>query len=250
MPFRITNGYDYAQSMADCMYYPERPYFGDNRAESRVFGQLINQLPQETLVFHSMKFFNGDRDYEVDFVIAHPEIGIALLEVKASQVRVRNGGWEQFNRSEHKWHVKDIRGQIAQNNRMVIQLLKQEFGEAIPEVRGYLVTPETEFPADARTGQISRNQIIDSTQIENMWGHISSDLKARSLERRQVRLPFGNGPFEFLKRQFADNEETYEEMIRSTKERGLAIEALSRNQVALLDFMADNKRISWVRGLP
>ena len=249
MPFRITNGYHYAQLMADCTYFPKRLHFGDNGAEESVFGQLISQLPEETLVFHSMKFFNGDRDYEIDFVIAHPELGIALLEVKASLVRVRNGGWEQFNRNENKWYTKDIRGQLALNNRMLLQILKSEFGDAIPVVRGYLVTPDTEFPADAKTGQIARNQIIDSTQIENMWEHISYDLSDHAQDRRHQQLPFGNAPFEFLKRQFSDNEETYEEMIRSTKERGLAIEALSRNQVALLDFMSDNKRML-IRGGP
>jgi len=237
--------------MADCTVYPPHPNFGNNDAEERVFGSIMLQLPEQVTLIHSMKYFDSDREYEIDFLIGHPDFGIAVLEVKGSDLKYSNTGWQQYNRAEHRWYPKDIRKQLGTNKRWIVNMLIERFGDLIPPVSGFLVTPDTAFRNTDNVGGFARRSIVDSTQVDNLWEIVSSRLADKLTE---PRFAYGSiwtwkEQIEYIRDQFHTYHDTYEEQIRSTQERGLAIESLSKNQVALLDFMGDNSRML-VRGGP
>jgi Nuclease-related domain len=133
----------YAQLMAECSYFPNPPHFGGNHAEEAVFGDLLLQLPAEASLFHGVKYFDGDREHEIDFLIAHPEFGIALLEVKGGQLRSVAGHWEQYSNRDNAWHREDPAEQLGRNSRWIVSLMKKQFGNQLPPVRGFLVTPDS-----------------------------------------------------------------------------------------------------------
>jgi Nuclease-related domain len=63
------------------------------RAEVRVFDSLQAQLSDEFLVFYGVAWLNKGRrgtfeDGEADFVVAHSEYGILVIEVKGGGIEV------------------------------------------------------------------------------------------------------------------------------------------------------------------
>ena len=142
------------------------------------------QLPEEVTLFHSVRHFDSDREYEIDFLIGHPELGIAVLEVKGSHLKYSKSGWQQFNRSEDAWHHLDIRRQLGMNKRWIVNKLIEQFGDVIPPVRGFLVTPDTAFRDIDTVGDFARKSIIDSTQINQLWDIVSRRLGEKLSEPR------------------------------------------------------------------
>lgn len=65
-----------------------------SEAEKRVWSALKASLPAPWTAWHSLRIRDG-RGYtgEGDFVLAHPERGLLVLEVKGGQVEQRDGRW-------------------------------------------------------------------------------------------------------------------------------------------------------------
>ena len=73
--------------------YPQ-PMRPDTRshAERKLYAALQEQLPHGYVVFHSVAWQVRDTaagvcDGETDFCIAHPDLGILLVEVKGGRIR-------------------------------------------------------------------------------------------------------------------------------------------------------------------
>jgi hypothetical protein len=71
----------------------------DSYAEQAVYGALATGLPPGWTAWHSLRIRDGKNlDGEGDFVLAVPERGLLVLEVKGGQVEVRDGRWFQNGR--------------------------------------------------------------------------------------------------------------------------------------------------------
>lgn len=91
--------------------YPERlpdDVLNDSRrrAEVKVYNSL-SRLGPPFCVFYSVAWQvqdikSGARDGEADFIIAHPELGVMILEVKGGQIR--------YDSSQKQWFSKDRQG--------------------------------------------------------------------------------------------------------------------------------------------
>jgi len=98
---------------------PSHPLFGDGgRAERAVWEVLRDQLPDDAVLFHSLRLQDRQREYEADLVVLLPGVGWAVIEVKGGDVRRQDGVWEQ--RQQGVWRQIDPVGQ-AQDCRHVLQ---------------------------------------------------------------------------------------------------------------------------------
>ena len=61
--------------------YPAQPLFADP-SENEVWHALIAQLPADAAVVCNLKILDTDKQYEMDFIVLWPEVGVAVLEVK------------------------------------------------------------------------------------------------------------------------------------------------------------------------
>ncbi len=68
--------------------FPERPRAGAPTSERRVYEQLARTLDDRFVVFHSLAWHGRGKkpDGEADFVIAHPDLGMLVLEVKGGGI--------------------------------------------------------------------------------------------------------------------------------------------------------------------
>jgi len=74
-------------------------------AERRLYHALQRSLPDDFVVFHSVRWLaqdpqSGPREGETDFIIAHPTLGILVLEVK--------GGCIRYDGALAQWYSNDI----------------------------------------------------------------------------------------------------------------------------------------------
>ncbi|MCM2332658.1 MAG: NERD domain-containing protein/DEAD/DEAH box helicase [Anaeromyxobacteraceae bacterium] len=70
-----------------------------SKAEARVWEALKKRLPAGWSAWHSLKLRDRKATFgEGDFVLAHPERGILILEVKGGQLEVCDGHWFQNGR--------------------------------------------------------------------------------------------------------------------------------------------------------
>ena len=85
--------------MARMYPQPIRPDTLSN-AERELYAKFQRQLPDDFVVFHSVSWqvrdtTSGVRDGETDFVVAHPDFGILIVEVKGGRISYdgRTGQW-------------------------------------------------------------------------------------------------------------------------------------------------------------
>ncbi len=101
-------------------------------AERDVYPALQAQLDEGHLVFYSVAWLakskgEGARDGEVDFVIANPQKGILLLEVKGGQVcrDGASGRWISIDRSHHEHDIQDPYEQVRVSKHALLQKLAE-----------------------------------------------------------------------------------------------------------------------------
>jgi len=82
--------------MATGIWPRTQPRTTDSHAEQRVYEALKRQLPSSWSAWHSLRIRTaGGMEGEGDFVLAIPERGFLVLEVKGGQMEMRDGRWFQ-----------------------------------------------------------------------------------------------------------------------------------------------------------
>jgi len=108
---------------------PSWPVEARSSAERRVFEALRAALPDEYVVLHSVKMLEpGEarrsvvpKEWETDFVIAHPQNGATVLEVK--------GGRINLDATSGRWSSTDRDGQIHEIRNPFVQA--EDFSRAL-----------------------------------------------------------------------------------------------------------------------
>src|SRR4030042_462272 len=78
------------------LYPPAEPRPTRSPAERKVHAALSKHLPKGWHAWHSLRLKGRRRiDGEGDFVIAIPNRGLLVLEVKGGRIEVREGRWYQ-----------------------------------------------------------------------------------------------------------------------------------------------------------
>ncbi len=106
-------------------------------AERRLYHTLQRSLPDDFVVFHSVRWLtqdpqSGPQEGETDFIIAHPTLGILVLEVK--------GGCIRYDGALAQWYSNDIpiKDPVLQARESKHSLLKKLKG--LPEWQNRWIT--------------------------------------------------------------------------------------------------------------
>jgi hypothetical protein len=80
-------------------------------AERQLYGAFARQLDDQWVIFHSVKWLDTQGrqpcDGETDFVVAHPQMGILVIEVKGGDIRF-DEGTEHYSSTNSSGYVVDI----------------------------------------------------------------------------------------------------------------------------------------------
>ena len=75
--------------------YPPAPEFGEGRHGERAVWEALQQtLPDEAALMYSIWLVEEGHEYEIDFLVVWPDVGIGVIEVKGGHVtRDDSGRW-------------------------------------------------------------------------------------------------------------------------------------------------------------
>jgi hypothetical protein len=115
------------------------------RAESRVFTALAG-LPAPWRVFPTVEWrllapHGGEQVGEADVVVFHPQLGLAVIEIKAGAVQVRDGHWYYASGRPMK---QSPFAQARRNRYALLDKLRQRLGRALAD--GLAITHAAWFP--------------------------------------------------------------------------------------------------------
>lgn len=103
-----------------------------SQAEHKLYRAFEAGLDSQYIVFHSVAWQSLDssgrpRDGEADFVIAHPQRGILVVEAKGGGVRFdpRAGEWYSLDRASRANAIKDPFDQAKDSKYVLLDLIKQ-----------------------------------------------------------------------------------------------------------------------------
>jgi hypothetical protein len=139
-----------------------RPRSTKSEAEVTVYRALQRQLPQGWQAWHSLRLraANGRWEGEGDFVLAIPDRGLLVLEVKGGQVELRDGHWLQNGRPMHK----GPREQAQAFARNLQKIVRQRGGGDVPFGIA-CAFPDVEFSEGPDSGDL-RGIVLGSRQLQ------------------------------------------------------------------------------------
>lgn len=145
---------------------PAEPTFV-TASEKAVWDVLRTGLGDDDVLISNLRLLGRDRDYEIDFVILMPEVGILTLEVKGGSVWF-DQGWNQTVSGNTKW-IDPVEQVIAN------KYAARGYVEADPRWPGGhrawshgVVTPYSAFPADFSLPDLPRDALHDRDDLATL----------------------------------------------------------------------------------
>lgn len=147
--------------------YPPAPKFPhDNGAEHSVWRALRDNVPDDVLIFAHVPLQIDDDEGEIDLIVAWPDVGIAVIEVKGGHISRRDGQWVQSGAAGAR--TIDPVGQIQRARHLLADGLHNA-GFDVRDLRmvhlvafAHVAVPDTWGTLD-----LPRAMLIDRTEIEN-----------------------------------------------------------------------------------
>jgi hypothetical protein len=107
-----------------------------SRAEQKIYKALVEQLPKDCLVVHSLEFikqtsrFKSHGDREADFVIFSPRFGVLVVEVKGGGIEYDKtiNQWSSIDRNNKKHEIKNPVRQAKDAKYEIRSHLQQKLG--------------------------------------------------------------------------------------------------------------------------
>lgn len=231
------------------------PRIGDDTAsgaERKLFRAFQEQLDNDYLVFHHVNWHGKDengrpRDGEADFVIAHPQHGVLVLEAKGGEIIYERATQTWYSvggdKQRHRLKKSPIEQAVISKHRLV-----QEF-RALPNLKnarftvGHAVAfSDAPLPAEWSEWDIARELVLDKNALRdvNAWTHNAmaywrADMPTRNVNAQQLR----DALFDLLGKtielriplwsQFNDEDE---QIIELTREQYRVLDHLNRQRRA------------------
>ncbi len=223
------------------------------KPERDVARALVEQLPNEVIVYHSYPWLRADRNDrtgnvtlqqgEADFLILWPDRGFLVLEVKGGEITY-DSETRKWNRVGGRYQIKDPFEQANGSLHYLIDKVKKQvyFGNNPDFTYGYsVVFPDCVYSGDVPPGSdssiiLSANDLlkIDEkiSRALNHWcrGQSHKGIPEANINQiKQVILPV----FKLLPVLFRTIEDQEEKLFR-----------LTEDQLKLLDFLRNQPRVA------
>ncbi len=221
-------------------------------AEHKLFEAFREQLDADYIEFHHLNWHGKDkegrpRDGEADFVIAHPERGLLILEVKGGEILYDRGAQTWWSKSRdgtrHRLKRSPIEQAMESKFRLLQELRRMPGLKNARLIGGHAVAfPDVPLPADWSELELPRELILDhsGTQhlgrwVEDALAHWQEGMPKRRVSAQALRdalVDLLGKTIELripLWSQFNDEEQ---EIIRLTEEQYRLLDSLNRRRRA------------------
>ena len=223
---------------------PAHPLFGDGgRAERAVWEALRNHLPDDAVLFHSLRMQERQHEFEADLVVLLPGAGWAVIEVKGGDVRRQEGVWEQ--RQQGTWRRIDPVGQ-AQDCRHVLQRSLARHGAQAEHSRAVHLVALPDRDADDRfeAPGLPRSLLIDRQDLKQV---VHALLQALQLHGRGNAPLSSSGTVEMTRLLTGPNLAAADIFAFHT-EHEERVRQMTQDQTSILGFLRNQNRVAVVGG--
>lgn len=228
-----------------------------SQAERDLYAHFGRQLDNGFTVFHSVSWIarrpqTGARDGEADFVIAHPDHGLLILEVKGGRIQLdgTTGQWSSTDQSGTKHSIKNPFEQARGSTYSLLDKLNDmestkayswpiNYAVAFPDI---VVTPSIPLRPDT-----PRDIIIDRTDLDNLAAKLHSIYQYWQGQNRRKASP-GRTGIEALVKYFAPTWSLRSTLAQDFEDEDTQIKTLTEQQFVLLDFLSRHRRAAIVGG--
>ena len=216
-----------------------------SHAEKLLYQAFQEQLSNDFTVFHQVRWQarnlrSGAKDGEADFVIACPNLGIIILEVK--------GGSIQYDGPTDRWYsnsesIKDPFRQACESKHRLLDWLKElhywrnrwvpiGYAVAFPDVR-----IDRRLPLHA-----PKEIVLDNTQLNDLSGWLKSVSSYWCGQNTRQRGDFDARGVKELVKILSPSVTPPKVLVRRCDEQKLL--QLTHEQIGILDFLASHRRVA------
>lgn len=220
-------------------------------AERAVFDAIRDRLPEPWEAFHGTGFTErdhatGTRDGEIDFVLAHPDVGIFCLEVKGGGVECRDGAWYRTHRDGPDKRMRDPFEQ-AKGQRHALKRLISAAGSGVRGedlLMGHAVAfPYATVHALGPGLNAPRELTVDRSDMDDLPAAAERIAAYHRGSRDRRRAP-GEEGMELLRRVLAPTVRIAGPLAAAIAQDEAALIELTNEQTLVLRGLAANPRVA------
>lgn len=223
-------------------------------AEIQVFRTLEtdNSLNKKWHVFYSLDWIGAykglTRDGEADFVIAHPDIGFLVIEVKGGGVTIKPGlNWTSVDRNNETHVIDNGMLQAMKSKKVLLEGLLQGWGKGAPFIRGRhaVILPHSSEP-DEDIGDLAKGMPRELFVFKGQMKKLG--LRVRELlnwNAPGADDPIGMGGekgLSLLRQLYGKEIELVSRLRDELDDVEQQILQLSKNQTRVLNYVRNHKR--------
>src|SRR4051794_12636580 len=164
----------------------------ESAAEAKLYRAFEEHLPEEFVCYHDRRFVRprdrgGVAEREADFIVAHPDLGVLVIEVKGGEVSYdpARGAWRQ---GDHYLKEDPFKQAQAEAHELLATLRgRRGWEEWLPSVGHAVAFPDGLYERQAHPGA-PRELVIDRDDLKRV------DRRIPEIMRRWLRADRDFGP--------------------------------------------------------
>lgn len=224
-------------------------------AERKVYAGLGKGLDDSYSVFYSVAWLSKPQrgsasDGEVDFIVAHPDDGVLLLEVKGGRV-ARDGDtgkWASIDRYDDAHSIKDPIEQVRKSKFSLLDKLNEhpKWGGRRIELGHGIVLPDCATPNAPLSADAPHEIVAFSADMEDLGSKVRQ--MYRYWRSRHGDSKLGADGMKILTQLLAPTFQLRRPLGASIAEDDRQILELTEQQYRVLDLLARQRRVSVAGG--
>jgi hypothetical protein len=209
--------------------------------------EAFEKLPEPFTVLHAVKWFARTLGTvgEIDFLVAHPDYGVLIMEVKGGDIRIENGHW-----FSGRHPIKDPCEQAERNRRAL-----RDWLEVDPRTKGvaFALFPAVALPDSRVAGHIRpdcpEDIFIDTTHLHDLENRLLAIFRywQSRADARNARMD-GARAVDALLNLLVPTRRLQPRIVEQFAHENRKIDELTRQQFKILNILRYQKRAAIIGG--
>ena len=225
---------------------PPEPIWEDGRhGERAVWEALRDTLPDDAALLHGVWLVEGDKEYEIDLLVAWPGVGLCAVEVKGGHVeRDESGRWWQSRGGRRRQTGHPLTQ--ASDARHVLQrhLLAHRLGAARARTAHLLALPHMTVSATYDRPDAPRSLILDRNQLHDAASVVRACIEGHG----EGHQPLDGAGLEGLLGLLYAQVSGQTSLLSLAEEHAQRVDQLTRDQYRTLENLRHHRRLAVIGG--
>lgn len=226
-------------------------------AEIEVYNRLRDEVSDDFVCYYSRPWLGLDakgfeREGEADFVVAHPQLGLLVIEVKGGVVTREEGSeiWHSRNRLGFTNQIKDPVQQAVTSKHQLLNKLKDcsGWGKRFITLRHGVILPDSARPEQDLGPNMPLRLFLFAEEMSRLQSWIHARLGQMRGEDDAPGQGLGDDGLRVLHELVAGAIQLRPSLARALRDDRRAIDTLSSDQLDILDGLIDQKRVAIAGG--